>query len=1064
MTGMTAKLTFVIDAGTERLGFRLSNGRRDHDYFENEPLKDRGGGKNPGRLLAEALSYGGKIVKLSPWCLDLLGVLTLARVDPEGATALGVEVAGGAVVLQTLTRLGSFSTYRTAKPDEKRLKELGKFIRNVFQASPEEVVRVDISHKPWTISLDPKHIEAGCDPAAKEALLARIKGLIASDEPAKSPVAPVSPTPGPEVKARREAYLSHVLRTAGRLSLSGVDPKVAGHESEPLELHAVYTALMTQTSEEIVVGRQRRDPMSRWREAGGHVRLSALELLDRERRLVLLGDPGGGKSTFLNFLAICFAGEATGHPGANLSVLTAPIPGNDGDEENEKSQRWRHGPMLPVRIVLRDFAARGLPPAGQPARAEHIQRFLEQELAAATNAAFAPSLWEELKYPGGLILLDGLDEVPEAEQRRAQIQQAVEEFVASHPRCRFLVTSRTYSYQKQSWRLSGFAEAVLAPFGEEQVNRFVDRWYAHIGVLRGLGAGDAQGRAELLKQVLRGNDRLMALAERPLLLTLMASLHAWRGGTLPEQREQLYAEAVDLLLERWEGPKVVQGPDGKAVIVQPSLAQWLQVDRKRVRIFLNELAFDAHASQPELTGAADIPGDRVVGGLFRINQSPDVNPARLVEYLSDRAGLLLPRGNNVYAFPHRTFQEYLAACHLTDCDYPEELADRVKADPERWREAALLAAAKAAEGASASLWLLVDALCDGEPDSAKGAQDLWAAQIAGLAVAERGELGKVTPRAKPRIERVGRWLVQAMRSTRLPPVERARAGDALGKIGDPRFLPREQGCLPIGQDLGFLEIPMGTFLMGSDKKRDPAAYPDEMPQHEQRDFPLFYMARYPVTVDQFRAFVEDSKHPIGDPNCLRGRPNHPVVRVSWSEAWAYADWLTEKLVAWTGTPVWMSRLLAGEGEDGRRWRVVLPSEAEWEKAARGTDGRIYPWKDEADPNKANYDKAGIGGTSAVGCFAAGASAYGCEEMSGNVWEWTRSLWPNKVDGSEGYPYDAGDGREVRRASSSLHRVVRGGSFVDLDRPVRCAIRLHTLDVRSGHIGFRVAVSPYTSVL
>ncbi len=303
------------------------------------------------------------------------------------------------------------------------------------------------------------------------------------------------------------------------------------------------------------------------------------------------------------------------------------------------------------------------------------------------------------------------------------------------------------------------------------------------------------------------------------------------------------------------------------------------------------------------------------------------------------------------------------------------------------------------------------------------------------------------------VARVQQRLVTLLRSSALPPVQRAAAGSTLGSLGDPRFRA-EAWSLPAEPLLGWVEIPAGPFRMGSDPGQDAEAYENEQPQHEVV-LPAYYLARYPVTVAQWRAFVQASGHTPRDADSLQGLANHPVMWVSWHDALAYCDWLTARLREWSGTPEPLAYLLRHEG-----WAVTLPSEAEWEKAARGADGRRYPWGEAPDPNRANYNDTQIGGTSPVGCFPGGASPYGLEDMSGNVWEWTRSIWGPSYDKMTfAYPYRSDDGREQLQAADDMSRVLRGGAFW-LDRQdVRCARRnwsvARFVDL---NIGFRVALA------
>ena len=145
----------------------------------------------------------------------------------------------------------------------------------------------------------------------------------------------------------------------------------------------------------------------------------------------------------------------------------------------------------------------------------------------------------------------------------------------------------------------------------------------------------------------------------------------------------------------------------------------------------------------------------------------------------------------------------------------------------------------------------------------------------------------------------------------------------------------------------------------------------EVPDDEINDAPTptpeFWIARYPVTVAQFRAFVEATGYAIGDARALADPDSRPVRYVSWHDAKDWCDWLNETLTtspACAGSP--LARLVREQG-----WRVALPSEPEWEKAARGgLSGSVFPWPGDADANRANYDDSRIGDTSVVGCFAA----------------------------------------------------------------------------------------------
>jgi len=223
-------------------------------------------------------------------------------------------------------------------------------------------------------------------------------------------------------------------------------------------------------------------------------------------------------------------------------------------------------------------------------------------------------------------------------------------------------------------------------------------------------------------------------------------------------------------------------------------------------------------------------------------------------------------------------------------------------------------------------------------------------------------------------------------------------------------------------------VPGGDFLMGSDPAIDIGAYHSELPQHRMT-LAAYQIARYPVTVAEYACFVQAGQHEPANWQQQLEQLDHPVVHVSWHDAVSYAQWLS----ACAGQP----------------WR--LPTEAEWEKAARGADGRVYPWDDTFCRTRCNTSEDKKGSTTPVGSYPKGVSPYGALDLIGNVWGWTSSIF-------RPYPYDASDGRE--QAESAEHRVLRGAAWDFSAWEARAAFRFdYSPGAALDDFGFRLVLAP-----
>jgi len=237
----------------------------------------------------------------------------------------------------------------------------------------------------------------------------------------------------------------------------------------------------------------------------------------------------------------------------------------------------------------------------------------------------------------------------------------------------------------------------------------------------------------------------------------------------------------------------------------------------------------------------------------------------------------------------------------------------------------------------------------------------------------------ISDRFHPEVDRLIK-VVEKVLSTPVPAPSKPKIEKRPQRSAPPA--PSKQKIITPTQpfDPELILIPAGEFLMGSDPKKDKKADDDEQPQHTLY-LPDYYLAKTPVTNAQYAAFVQATGHEPPEhwkqKKPPSGKQEHPVVNVRWHDAVAYCQWLTEKSI--------------------RTYR--LPTEAEWEKAARGTDGRIYPWGNQWDEKLCNTSEGGKGGTTPVGAYPDGASPYGLLDMAGNVWEWCATQW------GKPYPYD-----------------------------------------------------------
>lgn len=708
--------------------------------------------------------------------------------------------------------------------------------------------------------------------------------------------------------------------------------------------------------------------------------------------LVVLGDPGAGKSTLVRSLLLALAR-------------------NEGHARLGMSNNW-----LPIFFPVAAFAEA----RRRAARADLSPLdYLGEYYAGLSQPDYQPLFRRALEAGQALVMLDGLDEVRDDRMGMIRYLDAfVREWDA--PGNRFVATSRIAGYDEAPLDPTLFLRAVIQPLSDDQIRRFLVGWslaYMRMGETSCPAAAQADryrqaaAHADQLEAEVFANRGVTELARNPLLLTILALIQN-QGARLPDRRVDLYRLCVEALAETWNRARSLSGREVDVYLGDEKLGERFVVN------LLGPAALWIHGEQPGGLVDQRTLERHLAQTLTQTDGLPRGRAQRLAEHFIELmrrdTGLLQERGYRRFGFLHLTFEEYLAARALlesvtvTDSD---GLIHRYASDP-RWHEVLRLAVAAAPQREAQRLILHLLAA----PTTAETLGRPIV--LAGECLLDIGRNG-----ATQRAWAAGIGALVALINNPAAAVEaRVAGGRVLGQLGDPRLLD-----LATGQTDGYwCPVAAGSFWYGAEGGARTAAL------CQIDDLQAFRIARYPVTNAEFRRFIaaggyhdprwwsteghaflrtetaHDPSATLRQPglweNAQYNNPSQPVVGVSWYEALAYGVWLTAhgRQVGWLGP------------YDELR----LPTAIEWERAARHTDQRRYPWGDAAPTsNYANYELTNLRAPSPVGCFPAGAALCGACDLAGNVWEWTASRWEA--------PLERIPRRDLRPNEMPI---IRGGAF------------------------------------
>ncbi|MEM7536495.1 MAG: SUMF1/EgtB/PvdO family nonheme iron enzyme [Chloroflexota bacterium] len=832
-------------------------------------------------------------------------------------------------------------------------------------------------------------------------------------------------------------YLNHILSTQHVLNLRGI----RSYQPLSLELERMYVTLHALDTPTMRQPQERTKPLRHSFDEPPTLQY----ILAAHPRLVVLGDPGSGKTTFVSFLA--------------LSTARAIV--NDDQTLVHERLGLTGDVPLPIVLPLREFGRylRHLPQEKHMGPQPQLLLDYLNAYFAGWNLDLPDDFFTHHLASGRcLVLFDGLDEVADIAER-SLVREQVEAFVLRYGEPsdsklnatgnRFVVTCRVRGYEGQARLDSDFFTSTILPFTEDDIQQFTNTWSLAVECTTAQ-SGDpsirqrADEAAEHLRTAIYANNKVKGLASNPLLLTVIALVHRYRGK-LPERRSELYNECTEVLLGYWESGK--QGEESKRLATYTGTM--MEMDAGEKRAFLEPIAYALHESRVREWDQRQLL--MALQTQFEERGQPPAIAKQMAEKflmaLVVRNGLVQEIEQGLFEFMHLSFQEYFAARKLADSeDFIEETLNRL--DDSWWHEPILLQAAHLSESGRRRVSSLIEAILRA-PTLNGIRSEIDRTILAGQCLIDVGQNKVEASVWRHVIER----LKAAMRSDATLH-QRTEAATTLGMLGDDRkgvgvrIAIEENRHIP---DIDWVQIEPRVFIMGGDPHRDRQVRREEQPQFMCTLLThAFHISRYPITVAQYQAFIDAGGYHqerywtnegwqwATDNNIIGPAkyqevftiPNHPQVGISWFEAIAFCRWFSEQ----TKQP------------------IHLPSEAQWERTARHTTGRLYPWGDQGTVyQRCNVNNTGIGHPSAVGLFTNGNSDDGVADMAGNVWEWCGTQWRDNYYDYEVKVSDAVEG--------NVPRVVRGGSFDDPQSAARCTYRIwHTPHARLNNLGFRVVLA------